>query len=79
MGSLGELTKAGIATAWAVLLSFVPVRRGTQEETQTKCKGDELTARGAVQRVQGRRLVCSVQCINQGCEAPVSVEAGVKL
>jgi hypothetical protein len=47
MRSLRELVKAGIATAWASLLSFVPGRRlynwgGTQEEVQARSKGDEF-------------------------------------
>jgi hypothetical protein len=47
MRSLRELAKAGIATVWATLLSFVPGRRlhnwgGTQEEMRARSKGDEL-------------------------------------
>ncbi|UCH86178.1 MAG: SRPBCC family protein [Dehalococcoidia bacterium] len=47
MQNLRELAKAGIATVWAALLSFVPGRRlhnwgGTQEEIQARSRGDEL-------------------------------------
>jgi hypothetical protein len=47
MQRLRELAKAGIATVWAALLSFVPGRRlynwgGTQEEMQARFQGDEL-------------------------------------
>jgi 3-hydroxybutyryl-CoA dehydratase len=41
--------------------------------------GDVVTARGRVQRVEGERAVCSVECLNSQGEVLVTGEAGVKI
>jgi len=41
--------------------------------------GDVVTAQGQVQRVEGERGVCSVECLNQQGEVLVAGQAEVKL
>jgi acyl-CoA thioesterase FadM len=41
--------------------------------------GDVVTARGRVQRVEGERGICSVECLNQQGEVLIAGQAEVKL
>ena len=41
--------------------------------------GDEVTARGRVQRVKGERTICSVECLNHRGEVLVTGESEVKV
>ena len=41
--------------------------------------GDVVTARGRLQRVESERLLCSVECINQGSEVLIAGQVEVKL